>query len=323
MGASEFEQMMSTTTDCRIWVDDPAGFTTRKVGSFHHNYHQHPLFQLPELEALAKELMPLKQCRFVRQGVTQASAFAHASEHPDGRGIEDVFRRIEEPGSWIALYDVEVVPRYQALLDGILDPMREIVEREQPGIFLVTGFIFISAPPSVTPFHIDRENNFWLQLRGRKVMNVWEATDRIVVPAPEVEDFIVSGSLRNVRLKEEFKARSHQFDTQAGDGIYFPSTSPHMTRSDPDWTRPGDGVAISIGVTFYTSATRKAARVHQLNRVLRKCGLSPAYPGESAVSDGIKAPIGRAIGAGLASLSRIMAPIGRLRRFANPPPGSF
>ena len=93
---------------------------------------------------------------------------------------------MEEPGSWIALYNVEAVPRYAALLQEIIDGLRERVEREEPGIFAVTGFIFISAPPSVTPFHIDRENNFWLQLHGRKTLSVWDPNDREAVSAPHV-----------------------------------------------------------------------------------------------------------------------------------------
>ena len=183
--------------------------------------------------------------------------------------------------------------------------------------------VFISAPPSVTPFHIDRENNFWLQLRGRKVMNVWDHTDRVVVPADAVEDFIVTHSLRKVRLKEEFKARSHEFETRAGDGVYFPSTSPHMTRSDPDWTEPDDRVAISIGVNFYTSVTRRVARVYQLNRVLRRCGLSPVAPGESLSADTFKAPIGEFIGAARSSLARMIAPMRRMQRTGKAPPGSY
>jgi len=326
MGVSENDRLVpAATTEFRLWVDDPAGFTTHRVGRLHHNYHEHPLFQMTALEALARELAPLKQCRFVRPGITQASGFAHDSQPPDGRSLEEVFRRIEEPGSWIALYNVEAIPRYRALLNSILDNVRATVEREQPDIFMVTGFIFISAPPSVTPFHIDRENNFWLQLRGRKVMNVWDHSDRVVVPADAVEDFIVAHSLRKVRLKDEFRARSHEFETRAGDGVYFPSTSPHMTRSDPDWTAPGDRVAISIGVNFYTSVTRKAARVHQFNRVLRKMGMSPASPGMSPTVDSFKAPIGRLIGAARSSLARMVAPVRRIRRerAAKAPPGSY
>jgi hypothetical protein len=313
MGASEVEKVKYLNADCRLWVDDPEGFTTHKVGRLHHTYHHHPLFQLPELEALAQELVPLKQCRFVRPGITQASAFAHDSQHPDGRSISEVFRRIEEPGSWIALYDVEVIPRYQALLNNILDNVRETIDREQPGMFLVTGFIFISAPPSVTPFHIDRENNFWLMLHGRKVMNVWDSSDRVVVPQNSIEDFIVAHEARKVRLKDEFRARSHEFVTLPGDGVYFPSTSPHMTRSDPDWTQPGDGVAISIGVNFYTSVTRNTARVLQVNRLMRRWGLTPSDPGRSRLVDAVKAPIGRMIGMTRASLKKVPAP----------PPGSF
>jgi hypothetical protein len=52
-----------------------------------------------------------------------------------------------------ALYNVEAIPRYRALLEAIIDGVRATIEREQPGIFNVTGYIFISAPPSVTGRH--------------------------------------------------------------------------------------------------------------------------------------------------------------------------
>jgi hypothetical protein len=209
------------------------------------------------------------------------------------------------------------------LLASVVDTMRAHVEREQPGVFNVNGFAFISAPPSVTPFHIDRENNFWLQLHGRKTMNVWDHTDRAVVSADAVEDFIVSHSLRKVRFKEEYRARSHQFETKPGDAVYFPSTSPHMTSSDRTWTQPGDGVSVSIGVTFYTSVTRKMARVHQINRLMRKAGMSPAFPGESSTADALKAPVGGMVGMARASLSRSIAPLRRIKHAAKAPPGSF
>jgi hypothetical protein len=58
-----------------------------------------------------------------------------------------------------------------------------------------------ATPPSVTPFHIDRENNFWLQIRSRKLMHVWDPTDSEVVSPPDREAFIVNADLDNVRLK--------------------------------------------------------------------------------------------------------------------------
>lgn len=307
----------------RVRADDPIAFSTYRITALHHNFHEHPLFQVAELVKLGKELAPLDQCRFMRPGITVASPIAHDSRHPDGRSIDEFFHRLEEPSSSVALYNIEVVPRYQALLCAIVDTMRGSVEPEQPDIFRVNGFVFISSPPSVTPFHIDRENNFWLQLHGRKVLNVWDHRDRTVVPADAVEDFIVTHSLRKVRFKEEFRVRSREFHARPGDGVYFPSTSPHMTRSEPGWTSPGDRVSISIGVTFYTSVTRKLARVHQVNRVMRRCGLSPAYPGDSPGADALKASVGGLVGATRSWLVGMTASARRFKQVTTPPPGSY
>ncbi|MEP6722404.1 MAG: cupin domain-containing protein [Variovorax sp.] len=302
-----------SNTGFGVWPDEPGGFSTHRIGKLKHNFHAHPLLQLPALAELAKSLVPLKQCRFVRPGITQASSFVHNDQHPDGKSIDEVFARIHEPKSWVALYNIEANPVYAALLAQIIDTVRPTIEREQPGIFLINGFMFISAPPSVTPFHIDRENNFWLQLQGRKTMSVWDHTDRSVVEASDVEDFIVTQSLKRVRLKEEYRARSHEFDTEPGDGIYFPSTSPHATRSEPAWVKPDDGVSVSLGVTFYTSVTRHHARVHQLNSLLRNTlKMTPTEPGRSATLDSLKAPLGRVLGAARYKLSGI-----------TPPPGAY
>jgi hypothetical protein len=295
----------------RVWPVDPAGFSVHRIGRLKHDFHEHPLLQLPALAELAKYLSPLKQCRFVRPGITQASNFEHDAKDPLGKSIDEVFERIHEPKSWVALYNIETHPVYATLLQQIVDTVRPNIEREQPGIFLVTGFIFLSAPPSVTPFHIDRENNFWLQLHGRKTMSVWDRDDRTVVSASAVEDFIVGRTLEGVRLKEEYRERGYHFDTVPGDGIYFPSTTPHMTRSEPDWVKPDDGVSVSLGVAFYTSVTRRHAQVYQANRFLRRAlKVSPAAPGASALRDILKVPLGHMLGATRYKLFRKPEPPG-------------
>ncbi|MGA8009916.1 MAG: cupin [Thiomonas sp.] len=291
---------------------DAAHFSSLRMGALRHDFDRHPLMQLPRLAQLAHDLMPSKQCRFIRPGTTQTSAFTHSSATPDGRDIDAVFAHIEEPGSWVALYDVQTDPQYAAFLDEVVASAHNLISREQPGLFRVAGFIFISAPPSVTPFHIDRENNLWLQIRGRKQMTVFDHRDRDVVAAREVENFIVDGSLGKVQLDEGLRPRGVDFDVATGDGVYFPATSPHMTRTTTDWVRPGDGVSISIGVVFYTAVTRHHARVHQCNRVLRNLGLDPVVPGLSPWRDAVIAPLGYAIAAARA----------RWRGYS-PPPGSY
>jgi len=307
----------------RLWVDDPAAFSTHRITPLHHNFHEHPLFQVAELIKLGKELAPFEQCRFMRPGLSPASVIAHDSRHPGGRSIDEFFERLEEPSSSVALYNIEVIPRYQALLRAVVGTMQDSVESEQPDVFRVNGFVFISAPPSVTPFHIDRENNFWLQLHGRKIMNVWDHRDRRIVPAEAVEDFIVTHSLRKVRYSEDLRAHSVEIHARPGDGVYFPSTSPHMTRSDPDWTGPGDRVSISVGVTFYTSVTRKVARVHQVNRLMRRCGWSPRFPGESPGTDAIKASLGGVVGSVRSKLIALSPSARRFKQATAPPPGSY
>jgi hypothetical protein len=279
----------------KVWPVDAARFSTHRVCAIRHDFQDHPLMQLPALAELAKGLIHTKQCRFITPGATQASTFDHGDRPADGRDIDEVFRRIEEPGSWIALYNVETDPKYNGFLQEVADCVRPLVEREQPDMFKVCGFIFVSAPPSVTPFHIDRENNFWLQMKGRKTMNVWDPGDRTVVSGKDVDEFIVYASLDNVRLKDGYVERSHAFDVGVGDGVYFPSTAPHMTKTVPGWEKPGDGVSVSIGIVFYTDYTRRHAYVHAWNLFLRQFGLSPSHPGERAWVDAIKHPLGRAL----------------------------
>lgn len=294
----------------RIAPVDPAGFTTHGIAAIRHDFGAHPLMRLEALASLAGRLAATKQCRFIPPGTMPDSPFTHRPRHPEGRELDEVFRRMEEPGSWIALYNVETDAVYRGFLDEVTAAFRPLVQPEQGAILAVGGFIFVSAPPSVTPFHIDRENNFWLQVRGRKRMTVWDPRDRVAVAAKAVDQFILYGSLDEVRLTDESLPRGHAFDVGPGDGVYFPSTSPHMTRSDTDWAVPGDGVSISIGVVFYTEHTRRVARLRAWNALLRARGLSPREPGAGPVADALKS----AMGAAYIGLKR------RLRGY-RPPPG--
>lgn len=281
---------MSTAAAFGIRPADPSTFSTQRICPLRHDFDRHPLMQIPELAKLAERLVPLEGCRFITPGATQVSTFHHDPKDPRGLAVGEVFARIEEPGSWIALYNIERDPVYRKFLDEILESVRPLVDKEQPGAYMVQGFIFISAPPSVTPFHIDRENNFWLQVRGRKTLNAWDYRDREVVKAADVDKFILYGG--SPALDPKHVARSVEADVGPGEGMYWPSTTPHMTRSDPHWVKPGDGVAISIGIVFYTPHMRRRANIHACNFVLRRFGLEPRSPGDSPF-DGLKYHLGR------------------------------
>jgi hypothetical protein len=293
-----------------IHPKDEAGFSLDKISTISHNYNQHPLMQMDSLKELAKRLIITDQCRFIEPDTKIDSPFNHKGKERDDFNIETVFQNIENSGSWIALYNIQTDPEYKQFLWEVVEKAKNLVAHQEK-VFDVCGFIFISAPPSVTPFHIDRENNFWLQIHGRKKLSLWDREDRATVPATAVENFIMSGSLKDVVLKEDMMSRRFDFDCSPGDGVYFPSTTPHMTRTETSWVREGDGVSVSIGIVFYTNVTRKTAYVYSLNSMLRKYfNWQPRSPRKSYWVDTLKYPFARIA-------------VGLRRRFRGykPPPG--
>ena len=290
----------NTLNGYRLWAEDPASFSSQRISPIRHSFHNHPLMQLPRLAQLAKSLFATDQCRFIEPGTRQDSKFFHNSRPVDGRDIDGVFARISDPGSWVALYNIETDPEYSRFLNDVVDAARPLVEREQSGIHNVQGFLFISAPPSFTPFHIDRENNLWLQMNGRKVISVWDHRDRQIVASEVVEEFIMWGGLDSVRLSPEKRPHARDFVVTAGMGVYFPSTSPHMTSTESVGDDPSGGVSVSVGVVFYTDQTRRTANAHILNHYLRRLRVQPVHAGESPVIDRIKYPLARALVWGLA-----------------------
>ncbi len=267
------------------------------IGPIKHNYHLHPLMQLPRLAQLAKSLYATEQCRFVLPDTNVKSVFHHEAKSPDGRDIDTVFSQIEQPGSWVALYNVQTDPHYSQFLWDVMGSAKKVMAHEQ-NIYDVRGFIFISAPPSVTPLHIDRESNFWLQLHGRKTMNVWNNDDTVLVPTGRREEFLMYGGA-DIQFRDEYLARSHEFECGPGDGVFFPMTSPHMTRSNADWVHPGNGVTASIGVVFYSDQTRRAANIHVANHFLRRALKgNPQGPQVTGLVNTVKYAAGKVIMAG-------------------------
>lgn len=273
-------------------IEAEADFRSDTFSPIKHNYHQHPLLQLDQLEQLALRLAAIKEARFIMPGTKPDSEFKHEAFTPDR--IAEVFRRIEEPGSWIALYNIQLDEVYRKFLWEEAYPSFSHLIKNGEKIYDIRGFIFISAPPSVTPFHIDRENNFWVNIRGRKTISLWDWRDRDIVSGKDLEDFIAYGALHNVKLTDLARSRANEFNCGPGEGVYFPSTTPHMAVSNPDWVKPGDGVSISMGTDFYSNVTRRNANIHLFNQQLRRLGITPVYPSNSRLVDMLKYAGGKA-----------------------------
>jgi hypothetical protein len=197
----------------------------------------------------------------------------------------EVARGIESNGCWMVLKHIEQDPEFKRLLDETLDEVAPLVSDREGGMHHREGFIFLSAPNSVTPSHIDPEHNFLLQIRGWKEMHVGSFGD--AKAEQELLERYYSGGHRNLDWKPE-EATTYRLDP--GHGVYVPVHAPHFVRN-------GDGVSVSLSITWYTPAVERAARVHALNSRLRRLGISPAAPGKRAASDQAKAGAVKAISA--------------------------
>ncbi len=235
-----------------------------------------PLFSLESLVALSTRLPSAK----VEYNVGTIDIDMHDKLTPqNGLSVQETIRRIETCRSWMVLKNVETDPTYRALLDACLTDVAHFSERLTPGMRRHEGYIFVSSPGSRTPYHMDGEHNFLLQLTGSKKVYMWDGTDRSVLTEKEIESNY-GGGHRNLNYQDAFEAKSQVFDLTPGLGLHFPVNAPH-------WVQNGPEVSVSFSVTFRTPAIDKRALLYAANGRLRSWGLSPKPVGESGVRDAL------------------------------------
>jgi hypothetical protein len=237
-----------------------------------HNLAAHPLLTVERVAQLA-DALPHDS---VEHNLGKVDKFVPGGEAPRLDATPgEIARGIDTNGCWMVLKNIEQDSEYNALLDETLDEVTEYAKAEG-GMSEREGFIFLSAPNSMTPAHIDPEHNFLLQIRSSKTMNAGAFPSKEAEQA-ELERYYRGGH-RNIDWEP---AGAQAFDLEPGDGVYMPPHAPH-------WVTSGPTVSVSLSVTFHTPATLRAARVHAANARLRKLKLSPKGPGQNAAADRAK-----------------------------------
>jgi ribosomal protein L16 Arg81 hydroxylase len=259
---------------------DPADFAAsfnRRPFLIGHRLSEHPLFDLDRLLRLA-QVLPEKHIEYNagQLPVNQDQALTPRN----GLSPAETIRRIRECQSWMVLKNVEHDLNYRALLEQCLDEVRPHTEPIARGMCLPHAFIFLTSPGSVTPYHMDPEHNFLLQVRGGKTVRLFDGNDPTILSTEELETFY-SRRVRNMTLKEENRERCWTYDLQPGQGLHFPVTFPH-------WVQNGSEVSISFSITFRTPDLDRRRMVHQFNHALRRCGVQPAACGLHPERDNVK-----------------------------------
>ncbi|MBX9653315.1 transcription factor [bacterium] len=238
-----------------------------------HHLSDHPLFELPRLIELSKSL-PADRVEYNAGNVP--ITLDPTNTPRTGLSVEETIRRIEECRSWMVLKNVEQDPDYHRLLGECLDPMLSLI----PDMRGREAFVFISSPGAVTPFHIDPECNFLLQIRGLKRVRMFPMNDPELLTEEELELFYAGGT-RNLPCRDEEGKKARIFELNPGDGLHFPVTMPH-------WVENGPNVSISFSVTFRTHESDRREILYRVNHRLRKAGLKPTPVGQSSFKDGVK-----------------------------------
>lgn len=279
---------------------DPATFDPWKLQAVTHHLADHPLLQIDALVELGKRQQARRLVRTHSADATAGSSFADApSLHPNRKSAEETLAGIADAKAWMSLLNVQADPVYRKLVDEVLDDVRPLVEARDPGLSYRAGWIFVSSPGAVTPFHIDHEHNVILQIRGKKRLYTWDPFDREAVSERAQELFHDRHSREQVLWRDELKKRARVFDLVPGLGGYMPSTSPHLVEN-------GDEPSITVSFTYYTDSTRRRELLYRGNARLRRLGLSPRPVGASMVRDQVAATVLGGVATGLGVVRRAL-----------------
>src|ERR1051325_4467218 len=222
----------------------------RKPFIIAHDLVNHPLFTLAQLIELSKRL-PAENVKYNAGDIPPATILYKGRQ--TGLSVEETIRRIEECRSWMVLKWVQQDPAYGAVLDRCLDEVRALSEPIDPGMCKKEAFIFVTSPSSTTPYHMDPEYSFLLQIKGTKTVYI---LDRSNLSEEELERYYSAG--KDPIFTEACREKAMRFDLRPGLGLHFPVTVPH-------WVETHGEYSISFSITFRTAASERRSLVYDLN----------------------------------------------------------
>ncbi len=231
-----------------------------------HNLAAHPLLELGALAALG-EALPARSVEYNRGDLPIG-----VDGKPEGNGltIGQTIRDIERSNSWAVLKNIEQHPAYAGLLAELLGELEHEIVAKTGRMLKTQGFVFVSSPNAVTPYHFDPEHNILMQLAGSKAMTVFPAGNSACAPDPVHETYHTGGG-RELSWRDELAEHGVIFRLEPGEAIYVPVMAPHHVKNGP---KP----SISLSITWRSEWSFAEADARAFNKLLRAWGFSPKPP---------------------------------------------
>ena len=212
---------------------------------FRHDFSVDPWFSTDRLLALAAALPSAS----VEYNPGDLPVNQPGSSIPgNGLSLAETIRDIDRCASWVLLKSVAQHPDYAELQRLCLAEIARQLDLRSEELLAPRSFVFLASPGAVTPFHIDPEHNFLLQIGGGKEIQIFDHFDRTVLTGAQLRDF-VAGAHRNISFEDAFAERGEWFQFGPGEGVYIPFLAPH-------WVRNGASVSISYSLSFETAKTK-------------------------------------------------------------------
>jgi hypothetical protein len=179
------------------------------------------------------------------------------------------------------VYNPERDSEYRPLVESVLSEIAQKTAALDPVVTWYSTYFFISAQNSVTPYHMDREMNFLLQIRGLKTVRLWDPCDRdVMTPAQKDKLLAFTGEARPP-YRDDLEGKAKIFELEPGLGVHQPFIAPHLVSTGPQ-------VSVTWAVTYRTRTSDTWTAAHRFNHALRGLGLKPRPVGDVPVLDRAK-----------------------------------
>jgi len=264
------------------FTDIDGTFDQWKIKRLRHQLADHPLMTTQSLSELALRLDP-EYVRFHdgERCVSTNMGTMLRTDDQDRRRLHSAIDNLHKAKAFVQILNLRSDPAYRVLIDDFLDEICQFLPPGDRRLLNRDCAAFLASPRSVTPFHLDHEQNFLCHIRGEKTFHVWDHRDRSVVTERALEIFYREGKLREVVYRPEMQAKAQSIELTPGDCLYMPMGSPHAVSTGRD-------ITVTVSILMNTQSSFDLVETYRANHVLRSLGLSPAPVGDSQVRDSFK-----------------------------------
>jgi hypothetical protein len=135
-----------TTIDCPIVIDTKP-LDQRSIAALTHRLCGHPLLNIGALVELGQRLEARKLVNTHSDEAGAGSPFGDAPTLPPNRcSAAETLSWIADAHAWTSQLNVQCDPVYRRLVDEVLDAIKPMVDRHDPGMRFRGGWIFVSMP---------------------------------------------------------------------------------------------------------------------------------------------------------------------------------